>query len=146
MSSICISTCQVTSVMSNSLPPMDRSPPGSSIHGILQARILEWVAMPSSRGSSLPRDQTYNYYAFCIGRRVLYHRATWKAPIHTSITFQIQFSSIPGFVIRMYVILDIISRYNQYLYLYSIVEKINFDFPYVPELELLKALLVSAGH
>ena len=32
--------------------PMDRSPPGFSVHGILQARILEWVAMPSSRGSS----------------------------------------------------------------------------------------------
>ena len=37
--------------------PMDCSPPGSSVHGILQARILEWVAMPSSRGSSQPRDQ-----------------------------------------------------------------------------------------
>ena len=32
--------------------PMDCSPPGASVHGILQARILEWVAMPSSRGSS----------------------------------------------------------------------------------------------
>ena len=38
--------------------PMDYSPPGSSIHGILQARTLEWVAVPSSRGSSQPRDQT----------------------------------------------------------------------------------------
>ena len=38
--------------------PMDCSLPGSSIHGILQARILEWVVMPSSRGSSQPRDQT----------------------------------------------------------------------------------------
>ena len=37
---------------------MDCSPPGSSVHGILQARILEWVAMPSSRGSSWPRDWT----------------------------------------------------------------------------------------
>ena len=36
--------------------PMDCSPPGSSVHGILQARTLEWVAMPSSRGSSQPRD------------------------------------------------------------------------------------------
>ena len=36
--------------------PMDYSPPGSSVHGVLQARILEWVAMPSSRGSSQPRD------------------------------------------------------------------------------------------
>ena len=37
---------------------MDYSPPGSSVHGILQARILEWVAMSSSRGSSRPRDRT----------------------------------------------------------------------------------------
>ena len=37
---------------------MDHRPPGSSVHGILQARILEWVAVPSSRGSSPPRDQT----------------------------------------------------------------------------------------
>ena len=38
--------------------PIDGSPPGSSVPGILQARILEWVAMPSSRGSSQPRDGT----------------------------------------------------------------------------------------
>ena len=38
--------------------PMDCSPPGSSVHGTLQARTLEWVAMPSSRGSSRPRDRT----------------------------------------------------------------------------------------
>ena len=37
---------------------MDCSPPGSSVHGILQARILEWVAIPLSRGSSQSRDQT----------------------------------------------------------------------------------------
>ena len=36
--------------------PIDYSPPGSSVHGILQARILEWVAIPCSRGSSQPRD------------------------------------------------------------------------------------------
>ena len=38
--------------------PMDYSLPGSSVHGILQARILEWVAVTFSRGSSQPRDQT----------------------------------------------------------------------------------------
>ena len=38
--------------------PMDYSPPGSSVHGIFQARILEWVAISYSRGSSRPRDQT----------------------------------------------------------------------------------------
>ena len=46
--------------------PMDCSPPGSSVHGILQARILEWVAMPSSRGSSQPRDWIHVSYGPCI--------------------------------------------------------------------------------
>ena len=39
--------------------PMDCSSPGSSVHGILQARMLEWVAIPSSRGSSQPREWTW---------------------------------------------------------------------------------------
>ena len=39
--------------------PMDCSPPGFSVHGILQARILEWVAISFSRGSSQPKDQTH---------------------------------------------------------------------------------------
>ena len=39
--------------------PMDCSPPDSSVHGILQVRILEWAAVPFSRGSSQPRDQTH---------------------------------------------------------------------------------------
>ena len=42
--------------------PVDCSLPDSSVHGILQARILEWVAMPSSRGSSWPRDWTWVSY------------------------------------------------------------------------------------
>ena len=46
--------------------------------GILQARILEWVAMPSSRGSSRPRDQTPIFYVSCIGGRVFTIRATWE--------------------------------------------------------------------
>ena len=46
--------------------PMDCSPPGSSVHGILQARILEWVAMPSSRGSSQPRNQNFISCDSCI--------------------------------------------------------------------------------
>ena len=53
--------------------PMDCGLPGSSVRGILQARILEWVAVSSSRGSSQPRDWTQVFYVFCIGRRVLYH-------------------------------------------------------------------------
>ena len=55
--------------------PMDYSPPGSSVHGISQARILEWVAI-SSKGSSQPRDRTH---VSCIDRWILYHRTTWEA-------------------------------------------------------------------
>ena len=53
--------------------PMDCSPAGSSVHGILQARILEWVVTTFSRGSSWPRDLTGISYISCMGRWVLYH-------------------------------------------------------------------------
>ena len=45
--------------------PMDCSPPGSSVHGILQARILKWVARPFSRGSSRPRIEPRSHYVSC---------------------------------------------------------------------------------
>ena len=48
--------------------PMDQSLPGSSVHGVLQTKILEWVVMPSSKGSSWPRDRTHVSYVSCIGR------------------------------------------------------------------------------
>ena len=53
--------------------PMDCNPPGSSLLGILQARVLELFAIPSSRGSSQPRDRTHGSCVSCIGRRVLCH-------------------------------------------------------------------------
>ena len=53
--------------------PVGHSLPGFSVHGILQARRLEWVAVLSSRSSSQPRDLTHIAYVFCTGRRVLYH-------------------------------------------------------------------------
>ena len=52
---------------------MDYSPPGSSVPGIFQARILEWVAVPFCRESSQPRDQTQVSCISYIGRWVLYH-------------------------------------------------------------------------
>ena len=56
--------------------PMDCSPPGSSVHGILQSRILEWVAISFSRDSSRSRDGPL---ISCIGRRILYHFIIWEA-------------------------------------------------------------------
>ena len=59
--------------------PMDCSPPGSSVHGILQARILEWVAMPFSRRSSRPRDQTRVSCVSCTASRLFTTSFTWEA-------------------------------------------------------------------
>ena len=60
--------------------PMDFSLPGSFVHGILQARILEWVAMPSSRGSSKPRDQTHVSMSPALAGEFFTTSATWEAP------------------------------------------------------------------
>ena len=54
--------------------PMDCSPPGSSVYGIFQASTLEWVAIPFSRGSSQPRDQSWvsciagRFFTICVTR------------------------------------------------------------------------------
>ena len=60
---------------------MDCNQPGSSVHGILQARILEWVAMPSARGSSQARDWTLISYISCLGTWVLYHYRHLGVPL-----------------------------------------------------------------
>ena len=57
--------------------PIDCSPPGSSAHGIFQARVLEWVAIFFSRGFSQPRDRICISGVSHIGGWILYHRATW---------------------------------------------------------------------
>ena len=64
--------------------PIDCSLPGSSVHEIFQARILEWVAISYSRGSSWPKDQTHISCISCISRRILYHWAIWEAPFFVS--------------------------------------------------------------
>ena len=60
--------------------PMDCGPSGGSVHGILQARTLAWVAMFSSGGSSRPRDRTPVSYVSCTGRRVLYQERHQGSP------------------------------------------------------------------
>ena len=65
--------CLVAQLCLTLCEPMDCSLPGSSVHDILQAKILEWAAMPSSRGSSQPRDQTH---VSCIPGRFFTNWAT----------------------------------------------------------------------
>ena len=87
----CFSSSKAWSEVTQSCPtlcdPVDCSPPGSSVHGILQARILEWVAISFSRGSSQPRDQTqvsriagrcFNLWATSEAPK-----AQWSPPIST---------------------------------------------------------------
>ena len=69
---------------------MDCSPPGSSVHGILQARILEWIAISFSRGSSWPMEPTR---VSCICRQILYLWATWEALCDQLLLFSHQFAS-----------------------------------------------------
>ena len=71
--------CLLTQVCPTLCKPMDCSPPGFCVSGTFQARLLEWVAISSSRGSSWPRDQTHVSCVYCICRQILYHWATWEA-------------------------------------------------------------------
>ena len=92
------------SIVSNFLwpHPMDWSPPGSSVHGIPQARILEWVSIPFSRGCSRLRDWTF---VSCIGRWILYHWATWEFTFSNRCNSKYEDSSASfwgiGFIIPM---------------------------------------------
>ena len=73
---LCVCVCSVAKLCPALCDPIDCSPPGSSIRGISQARILEWVAISSSRVSSWPRDGTHISH---IDRWVPYHWTTREA-------------------------------------------------------------------
>ena len=84
---VCVCVCMCAKSLKSCLTlcdPMDHCLPGPAAHGILQARILEWVAMPSSRRSSQPRDRTHVSYISCIGRWLLYH-SCYLGSLHCSI-------------------------------------------------------------
>ena len=59
--------------------PVDQSPPGASVHGIFQARILKWVAISYSREIFLTQGSNSVSSISCIGRKILYYSATWEA-------------------------------------------------------------------
>ena len=73
--SVSVCVCSVAQLCLTLCDPIDCSSTATSVHGILQTRILEWVPIPFSRGSSRPRDWTH---ISCSGRRILYHWATWQ--------------------------------------------------------------------
>ena len=82
---LCAKSIQSCTTLCN---PMDCSLPGPSLHGILQARMLEWVTMPSSRGSSQLRDWTCISYISCIDRQVdKHHLGSWIIVIVQSLSW-----------------------------------------------------------
>ena len=85
---------------------VDCSPPGFSIRGILQARILEWVAMTFSRGSSQTRDRTHIFFVSCIDRCVLYQHylgSPKQAYFHSIHYNWLKFFPLYGWVIFHYI-------------------------------------------
>ena len=72
----CVHVCSVTQSYPALCDPMDCSPAGSSVHGIFQARIVEWVAISSPRRSSPPRDQTRVSCVSCLSWWILHHWVT----------------------------------------------------------------------
>ena len=81
--------CLVTESCLTLCNPMDCGPPGSSVYGIFQARILERVAMPSSRGSSQHRDQAHISCVSCITGGFFTYRAIGEAPVTTLLLFHV---------------------------------------------------------
>ena len=73
--------CLVTQSSPTLCHPMDCSPTGSTDHEIFQKRILEWVAVSSSKGFPPPRDWTCVPPVSCIDRQISYHLATWEASL-----------------------------------------------------------------
>ena len=91
------------SVVSNSLWPMAYSQPGSSVCGILQARILEWATMPSSRRSYQPRVQTRISYISGTGRRALH---LWIC-LHCQTIYHLQVTYCPVWILWVLVFLEV---------------------------------------
>ena len=90
---VCVCVCVCIQSCLTLCDPVDCSLPGFSVHGILQARILEWVTIFSSRGSSWPRDWTL---VSCIGGRRFNLWATREAHVYKDSTFLPQY--LPQFV------------------------------------------------
>ena len=109
MLGICVQSLQSCPTLCD---PVDWSPPGSSVLGILQARILEWVAMPSSRGSSLPRDRTWVSCVFCCAGRFFTAEQQRNPPICISVPRNFKFL-FPTFLLRFKLLFQISAHHTQ---------------------------------
>ena len=92
---------------------MDYSPPGFSVHGIFQVRIVECVAIFSSRGSSWPRDQNCISCMSCVGRQILYH---WATGLTVLCVMRVYVHLNMYIHTHMYISCTYVHMYNQYNY------------------------------
>ena len=78
---LCVCMSSVVQLCPTLWDPTDcsRTITGSSVHGIFQARILEWAAISYSRGPSRPKDRTCISWVSCTVRQILYHCTTWES-------------------------------------------------------------------
>ena len=103
---------------------MHCNPPDSSVQGSLQVRTLEWVAMPSSRGSSPPRDPTRVSYVSCVGRQVLHYQCHPGSP-NEAISWdkwQRKKHNIPRFLGCSQAVLQTSTHTNIYLQVQDLLE------------------------
>ena len=122
--------CSIAKPCPTLCDPVDCSLPGSSVHGIFQARVLEWIAISFSRGSSWPRDRTH---VSCIGRWILCHWVPGKP--FDIITFTLfLFSKIEIIVGTQYMLRDFSLRagWVGYTGMWSLVKQWKVHtFPFV---------------
>ena len=106
-----IGVCVCAQSPPNLCDPVDCNPPGSSVHGIVPARILEWVAISSFRGSSQSSDQNWVSCRSVIGRQILYHWATCEAHILIGIS-QLFYLLISWWAFGLFIYLFLAIRKN----------------------------------
>ena len=109
--------CSVAQLHPTICNPMDCSSSSSSVHGILQARTLEWIAISYSRGSFQPRDRTPVSSVSCTGRQILYQLCHLGSPTYWCLAIWKNISSYPScFLSQIWVI---------YILSFSIWQKVN---------------------
>ena len=106
------------SVVSDSLQPMDCSLPGSSVHGIFQAIVLEWIAISFSKGSSQPRDQTQ---VSCIVDRRFTVWATGEVQATEGTLYKFDTKFVKGLLWKKR---TVIQKTNEQKVCHSIIDKI----------------------
>ena len=87
--SMCSNMCCVCSIMSTLYDPVNCNPPGPFVCGIFWARILEWIAIFFSRGSSQPRWSSLHSCTSCIGREILFHAIKYLVSFMKSVSLKL---------------------------------------------------------